>query len=238
MNKKAENKISREQIIAKALELVNDLHFHEFSGHDNEHVLRVWAMAKKIADSEPQADHFIVELAALLHDVDDYKLKLGLGDGENARRFMRSIGVDEETQEKVLLIIGSISFSKGGFNPQLPNLEAKVVYDADKLEALGAIGVARAFAYGGNKQRKLFEPNRFPEDFDLANYKQRSILGGNHTVNHLFEKSLKLPTVMQTKLGRELAKRRQAAMHHFLEEFFVEQNLGQWQELLTEYSEE
>ena len=232
------HRVSREQIIAKALEFINDLHFHEASGHDNEHILRVWAMAKRIANSEPLADEFIVELTALLHDVDDYKLKLGLGDGENARRFMRSIGVDDEVQDKVLTIIGSIGFSKSGFNPELPNLEAKIVYDADKLEALGAIGVARAFAYGGNKQRKLFEPNRFPDEFNLAHYRERSILGGNHTINHLFEKSLKLPSVMQTRLGREIALKRQVAMHSFLREFFIEQNLDQWQMLLNEYTRE
>lgn len=228
--------IDREMIITKALDYVNDLHFNEFSGHDNEHVLRVWATANCIADSEPSADKFVVELASLLHDVDDYKLKLGLADGNNASRFMSGLSIPDDIQERVLGVINSISFSKSGFDPRLPNIESKIVYDADKLEALGAIGIARAFAYGGNKQRKLFEPNRLPEEFDLAQYRKKSILGGNHTVNHLFEKSLKLPSIMQTKLGIQMAAKRQKAMLNFLKEFFAEQHLDQWQYLLTKHS--
>jgi uncharacterized protein len=223
-------------MIQKTLDYINELHFNEFSGHDNEHVIRVWTMAKRIAASEPQANLFIVELAALLHDVDDYKLSLGKADGNNAHRFMEEMGIEQAIQERVLEVINSIGFSKSGFNPQLPNIEAKIVYDADKLEALGAIGIARAFAYGGNKQRKLFEPSRHPEQFDLASYRLRSVVGGNHSIAHLFEKSLKLPNVMQTKAGAELARKRQITMFNFLNDFFAEQNLSDWQELLIKHS--
>ena len=219
------------KIIEQVVAYVKQHHAEEYSGHDFEHVKRVWSLAKKIAASEQNVDLYTVELAALLHDVDDYKL--GHIGTHHAADLMRRLSVDENILQNVLYIIDSIGFSKSGYAPNLTSIEAKIVYDADKLDGIGAIGIARAFAYGGNKNRIMFNPNKFPTKFDLSNYKHNSLFGGDHSVNHFFDKLLNLSRLLQTRMGRELAQQRQQTMLMFLKDFFDEQELSDWQDLLN-----
>lgn len=222
-------------ILAAVREYVATHHAHDYSGHDFEHIKRVVASAQQIAQTEPEADKFIVELAAWLHDVDDYKQ--GNGETHHAAQLLDSLALSSEISAQVLLAIDSIGFSKTGYNPQLPSLEAKILYDADKLDGIGAIGIARTFAYGGNKKRPLFLAGILPPDeLDLETYAKNSLSGHNHSLIHFFEKLLKLSKLMQTSLGQELAQERQQTMINYLQAFFSEQNLPEWKNLLQEYA--
>ena len=224
----------KQQVLNQVQQFVLTHHAADFSGHDFEHVKRVVNLARKILVTEPSADAYIVELAAWLHDVDDYKQ--GNGETNNAEKLLQDLAVDPSVIRQVITVIDSIGFSKTGYNPQLPSLEAKILYDADKLDAIGAIGVARTLAYGGNKCRPLFLPDVFPPDeLDLVAYAKNSVSGNNHTMIHFFEKLLKLAGLMQTMLGKHLAQERQKAMLNFLEAFFSEQDVAKWQQFLEPY---
>ena len=151
-----------EQLINKAVAYVQAFFAEDHSGHDAQHTLRVWRMAKRIA-AEEGADQLTVQMAALLHDVDDRKLSPETWqDKRNARQFMQESGVDEAVQRHVLSIISSISFSAG----LVPDtLEGKIVQDADRLDAMGAIGIARTFAYGGSHGRTMYDPAEKPDEY-------------------------------------------------------------------------
>lgn len=223
--------MNKVQLINQVRNYVKSHHAHDYSGHDFEHVKRVVHLADKILADEPQADAVVVELAAWLHDVDDYKQNNG--ETNNAEQLLVQLNVPDETVTAVLLAIDSIGFSKTGYDPQLPTLEAKILYDADKLDAIGASGIARTFAYGGNKCRPLFLPEILPpEKLDLAAYRQNALNGTNHSIIHFFEKLLRLAALMQTKTGQQLARERQQLMITFLENFFNEQDLSEWTKLL------
>lgn len=223
--------MNQSYIIAEVKDYVKSHHAHDYSGHDFEHVKRVVHLAHKILAHEPQADAFIVELAAWLHDVDDYKL--GNGDTNNAQKLLQKLVVPDDVIGQIITAVDSIGFSKTGYNPQLPTLEAKILYDADKLDAIGASGIARTLAYGGNKCRPLFLPEILPpETLDLDAYRQNAISGNNHSIIHFFEKLLRLSALMQTKTGQQLAQQRQKLMIIYLENFFIEQDLTDWLELL------
>ena len=224
--------IVQSELIAQAFQFVESIHQTDYSGHDFEHIKRVWQNAQQLLASEPSAQRQVVELAVLLHDVDDYKLSDETG---RAKKWLDGQGVNPELIEQVLDIIDNIGFSKTGYNPQLRDIETKIVYDADKLDAIGAIGIARTFAFGGAKSRPLFEPKRLPTDeLDLEAYAANAKSGKNHTVNHFFEKLIKLADLMQTKRGQELALKRKLTMLSFLEDFFVEQGLSNWLALLKQ----
>lgn len=176
------------------------------SGHDVHHTLRVWRSAVRIAAKEG-ADQRIVALAALLHDVDDHKLSPGthatLG---NARAFMSAHGVADVEAEAVLTAIREVSFSENGATPP-STLEAACVRDADRLDAIGAIGIGRAFAFGGSHGRALHDP----DGADSAT-----------TIAHFYDKLLLLKGMMCTATGRTLAEERDAFMRQFLDEFYAE----------------
>ncbi|MBX9866320.1 MAG: HD domain-containing protein [Burkholderiales bacterium] len=223
---------AKSELIAQAFQFVESIHQTDYSGHDFEHIKRVWQNAQQLLASEPSAQRQVVELAVLLHDVDDYKLSDETG---RAKKWLDGQGVNPELIEQVLDIIDTIGFSKTGYNPQLRDIETKIVYDADKLDAIGAIGIARTFAFGGAKSRPLFEPERLPTDeLDLEAYAMNAKSGKNHTVNHFFEKLIKLADLMQTKRGQELALKRKLTMLSFLEDFFAEQCLQNWLALLKQ----
>jgi len=225
--------MNKVQLINQVRDYVKDHHEHDYSGHDFEHVKRVVHLADKILANEPSANALVVELAAWLHDVDDYKQNNG--ETNNAERLLVQLNVSDEIVKAVLLAIDSIGFSKAGYNPQLPSLEAKILYDADKLDAIGASGIARTFAYGGNKCRPLFLPEVLPPaTLDLAAYRQNALNGTNHSIIHFFEKLLRLAALMQTTTGQQLARERQQLMITFLENFFSEQDLSEWAKLLHE----
>jgi len=190
----------------------------ELSGHDYWHVYRVWKTAKYIATKE-KADTFIVELAALLHDIADWKFH----DGDSnigprlAREWLESIEVDAQTIAHVCEIINDISFKGAEVKTLMRTIEGKVVQDADRLDAIGAIGIARTFAYGGSTGREMFNPSIAPKKHkSFEEYKKSK----GTVINHFYEKLLLLKDLMNTKTAKKLAKERHKFMEKFLDEFF------------------
>lgn len=218
-----------DDIISKALGYAQVCHGGDCSGHDFEHILRVLANAERILTEEAGADPLVVRLAAILHDVDDYKLG---SDGMRVQKFLQENNVAEDVGAKVLEVIGAISFSKSGSVPQFEMIEQKIVSDADKLDAMGAIGVCRTVMYSAATGRPLFNAAEFPdENLTQEEYKNKD-RKGNHSINHFFDKLLKLKGAMQTEAGRREAKRRHEFMVLFLEEFFNELGATQWVDYL------
>ena len=204
-------------LIDRALYYVRDKFENEYSGHDYFHTLRVFKMATRIAESEG-ADVETVQLAALLHDVDDRKISPETHENQtNARSFMLSNGVDENRIEIVCQIIREISF---GANASAPStLEGKCVQDADRLDAIGAIGIARAFAYGGNHNRHIYHPDIPPK---LNMTKEEYVKSESTTINHFYEKLFRLTAMMNTKTAIQIAEARENYMKEFVAEFMDE----------------
>ena len=206
-------------LIKKALEFVCECLKSDNSGHDIEHIKRVVENAKLIIKGEKGADYDVVILAAILHDVDDYKLR---GSGDNLERFFKINNVDEKLREKRRVVVESISFSKSGDNPNFEMIEQKIVSDADKLDAMGAIGVCRTIMYSVSTNRALFDNDELPEEnLSKEEYKDKN-RKGNHSINHFFDKLLKLKGAMQTETGKIEAQKRHDFMVEFLGEFFRE----------------
>jgi uncharacterized protein len=189
----------------------------EGSGHDWWHIHRVVQNAKTIENSEG-GNSFVIELAALLHDIADHKFHNGnetLGP-KITGDFLHSLKVDDKVITEVVKIIQEISFSKG-MKPS--TLEGMIVQDADRLDAIGAIGIARTFAYGGFKQREIYNPNIPPVHYaNKEDYKNNT----NPTLNHFYDKLLLLKNLMNTKKGLEMAEIRHTYMESFLEQFYQE----------------
>lgn len=204
-------------IIENAIGYVKEKFEKEFSGHDYFHALRVYKMATRIAEREG-ADLEIVQLAALLHDVDDRKISPDTyEDQTNAKIFLAREGVSAEASEWICRIIREISF---GANDSAPStLEGKCVQDADRLDAIGAIGIARAFAYGGSHRRHMYHPDIKP---NLNMTKEEYAKSESTTINHFYEKLFKLTALMNTQTAREIAKTREDFMREFVGEFMDE----------------
>ena len=187
-----------ERIVEEAAEYVRALFQGNSDGHDFDHTMRVYRTAMEIADSEPDCDRKIVALAALLHDADDSKL-FATADNANTRAFLAAQNVDEDTAGKICTAINSVSFSKNRDRcPEL--LEGRIVQDADRLDAIGATGIARTFAYGGKHGRTL-----------------------ESSIDHFHEKLLLLKAMMHTEKAKEMAESRHAFMESFLQEWEKEQ---------------
>ena len=190
------------------------------SGHDWWHIFRVRNLALRIARSEG-ADLFLVELSALLHDVDDWKLSSNESGGEKTKNWLKSCGVDEHIVDRICVIIDGVSFKGAGVNTSTNDIECKVLQDADRLDAIGAIGIARTFAYGGSRGRGIYDPTVLPEmHSDFENYKKSN----SPTLNHFYEKLLLLKDLMQTTMGRNLAQDRHEFMVRYLDQFYAEWN--------------
>ena len=194
--------------------------FNAEGGHDWHHIYRVWNTAKGIASHE-ECDGYVVELAALLHDIADSKFHGG--DEEigprKAEEYLQSIDVDEVTIQHVVQIIRNISFKGGKTEKTFHSKELDVVQDADRLDAIGAIGIARAFNYGGYKGRALYDPAIAP---DLHMTKEQYKNSGAPTVNHFYEKLLLLKDKMNTETGKAMAQKRHDFMINYLEQFYEE----------------
>ena len=187
----------------------------EASGHDWWHVWRVWRLARRLAIEEG-ADLRIVELAALGHDVEDHKL--GRPPGTLAA-WLREAGASDETIDRVNEICRRVSFKGAGVADDMPCLEGRVVQDADRLDAIGAIGVARAFAYGGAHGRELYDPAEKPELHEsFESYKK----SGSSSLMHFYEKLFLLADRMHTPSARRLARQRHAFMEAFVARFLAE----------------
>lgn len=190
------------------------------AGHDWFHIERVWKTAKHIAQTEA-VDGFVVELGALLHDIADSKFHGGdetVGPRQ-ARAFLESLGVEESVVAHVENIVAHISFKGGNHEQAFRSPELDVVQDADRLDALGAIGIARAFAYGGHKGRELYNP-AIPPNLNMT--KEEYKRSAAPTINHFYEKLLLLKDRMNTATGRAMAERRHRFMETYLEEFYRE----------------
>ena len=207
-------------IINKTIDFVKKTLANAEGGHDWWHIYRVWKLAKQIAKTET-ADNFIVELAALLHDIADSKFHNGneeIGPA-TARKFLSSLNLAEERIKHVENIIANISF-KGGMHKQtFHSLELDIVQDADRLDALGAIGIARTFSYGGYKNREIYNPDIKP---NLNMTKEEYKTSNAPSINHFYEKLLLLKDKMNTKTGKAMAEHRHRYMEGFLEEFYNE----------------
>ena len=204
-------------MIKRALDFVKDKFENEYSGHDFFHTLRVFKAATRISEREG-ANVELVQLAALLHDVDDKKVSPDTYTAQaNARGFLSSCGVDENEIELICRIIREISFGDNATPPT--TLEGKCVQDADRLDALGAIGIARAFAYGGNRNRHMYHPDIKP---NLNMTREEYVKSESTTVNHFYEKLFKLTELMNTETARSIAREREAYMKDFIDEFMAE----------------
>jgi len=189
-------------------------------GHDWFHIQRVLNNAQHIAKNE-NVDNFIVTLGALLHDIADSKFHNGnesIGP-DKARMFLKEQGVSEEITEHVVSIIENISFKGGNEEQKFRSPELNVIQDADRLDALGAIGIARTFNYGGFKGRAIYDPEIKPDmNMSKAAYKSSSA----PTINHFYEKLLLLKDRMNTQTGRQIAAARHKFMEEYLEQFYKE----------------
>lgn len=204
--------------IQNAKDYAKEVFAGDSSGHDYYHTLRVWRLALRLWEEEG-GDRETVELAALLHDVDDYKLFGGeMGGCTRARAFMEGQGVPAERLEAVCRIIGDVSF-KGTSTKTPSSLEGRIVQDADRLDSIGAIGVARTFAYGGSRGRKLYLPDEAPEMEMTA---EQYATHNSCSINHFYEKLLLLKDMMNTPSAKVLAEERHRYMEQFLQEFFAE----------------
>lgn len=191
------------------------------SGHDWWHINRVRNNARRIAQGEADSNQFIVELGAMLHDIADWKFHDGdLKRGAVVTRdWLTKQEVDEETIARVCDIVEKVSFKGAKVPDSMTSLEGMIVQDADRLDAIGAMGIARAFAYGGHANRAMYDPNVPPAPHDsFEKYKNSK----GHTINHFYEKLLLLKDRMNTQTGRALASERHEYMEKFLEQFFNE----------------
>lgn len=213
--------MDQQAILKAADELALKIHTREGSGHDYWHVKRVEGLSAKIALQE-KACTFTIRLAACLHDLDDYKTG---GDEENlpqAKEFLEHQGFSEDKTQNILDIIRSVSFRGAGVNDKTNSIEAAILQDADRLDATGAIGVARTFAFGGNKNRPIYDPAVKPVcHTSYGAYKNSTA----PTINHFYEKLLLLKDRMNTETARRMAEER----HRFMEDFLV-QFYAEWQE--------
>lgn len=183
------------------------------TGHDWWHVWRVWRLARRIGQAEG-ADLAVVELAALLHDIADWKAHGGQSavGAERAGAWLKSTGTEAGVIEHVCRIVADVSFKGARVEPPRLSLEGQVVQDADRLDAIGAIGIARVFAYGGAKGQVIYDPDVGAQEHRTA---EAYLQGGGTSINHFYEKLLLLAERMNTATGRALARPR----HQFLEEY-------------------
>lgn len=191
-------------------------------GHDWFHIERVWKNAQLISKTE-KADVLIVELGALLHDIADSKFHNGdetIGP-KVAREFLESQSVSESIIQHVEQIILNVSFKGGNFDQQFSSPELNIIQDADRLDAIGAIGIARCFNYGGFKNRPLYDPEIKP---DLNMSKEAYKKSAAPTINHFYEKLLLLKDRMNTQTGKKIAQERHVYMENFLAQFYSEWN--------------
>ncbi|KAB1160584.1 HD domain-containing protein [Tenacibaculum aiptasiae] len=212
--------MNRAQIIQDTIEFVKETLKGAEGGHDYFHVERVYKNALLIAKTE-KVDEFIVALGALLHDIADSKFYNGdetVGP-KKARVFLESQNVSEAIIVHVEKIIQNISFKGGNFEQKFTSPELEVIQDADRLDAIGAIGIARCFNYGGYKNRELYNPSILPNlNMTKEEYKKSTA----PTINHFYEKLLLLKDKMNTATGKSIATKRHEFMEQFLQQFYNE----------------
>ncbi len=210
----------RNEILQQTENFIRKQFENEGSGHDWWHIYRVRNMALYLAEIEG-GNMFIIELAALLHDLDDWKITESSG-SDKTRMWLQKAGLSDMEIKNILEIIEQVSFKGAGVETKALTIEAKIVQDADRLDAMGAIGIARTFAYGGNKGRLIYDPQIQPllhENFEA--YKKTDA----PTINHFYEKLLLLKDRINTETAKKLALQRHLFMEMYLKEFFNEWDL-------------
>jgi len=211
--------MNKPEIITRTEEFTALEFENEGSGHDWFHVDRVRKMALRIGSKE-NCDLFIIEMAALLHDLDDWKLN----DPENSvqsrsAKWLTEVGVGADISSHILRIIDEVSYRGAGSETPVSSVEAAVVQDADRLDAMGAIGIARTFAYGGHKGRLIYDPAVDPVmHSDFQEYKKSTA----PTINHFYEKLLLLKDRMNTETAQVIAEERHRFMENYLRQFHEE----------------
>lgn len=213
--------MSNTEVIEQTRAFVEKKFSTESTGHDYWHMYRVWKLATHIATSEDDVDMFTLELAALLHDIADWKFHGGDEEAgpKAAREWLESLNVNNDTIEHIENIIRNVSFKGAHVETNLKTIEGQIVHDADKLDAIGAIGIGRTFAYGGANGRPMHDPNRAAEQHTTFDAYKNS---NSPTINHFYEKLLLLKDRMLTKTGHDLAQHRHEVLQNFLEEFLAE----------------
>ncbi len=194
----------------------------EASGHDWWHTYRVWKLSMKIAEKYSNVDKTVLQLAALLHDIDDWKFNGGdIKKGSKTARELLNGKIGNEAIEKIAYIIDNISFKGENEKEHMDSLEGKIVQDADRLDAIGAIGIARVFAYGGANGRPIHDPElAYKKNMTFEDYKRNK----GTSINHFYEKLLLVKDRMNTEEGKRLAEKRHRFIENFLDEFYKEWN--------------
>ncbi len=214
--------MTEQLIIDKTVVFVKATLANAEGGHDWWHIYRVWKLAKQIAAKE-EVNLFVVELGALLHDIADSKFNNGdesIGPLKT-RTFLSSLNLDKQLIDHIENIVSHVSFKGGNLEQTFKSPELDVIQDADRLDAMGAVGIARTFNYGGFKNRLLYDPAIEP---NLHMTKEEYKRSTAPTINHFYEKLLLLKDRMNTASGKELARQRHKFMENYLEQFFNEWN--------------
>ncbi len=211
--------MNEQRIIQKTTDYIKREFQADSSGHDWWHIYRVWKNALAICDVE-KGDRFVVQLAALLHDLDDWKFNADADETpRKARAWMEACGVEADVIERVCEIISRVSYKGAGVENTMNSLEGFIVQDADRLDAIGAIGIGRAFAYGGYKNRLMYDPDSPPQLHETFEQYKNS---NSATINHFYEKLLLLKDLMNTSTAQKIAEQRHQVMVDFLEQFMKE----------------
>lgn len=208
------------EIIQKTERFIQSRFRSEGSGHDWFHVDRVRKMSLRIGAQEEGCDFFVVEMAALLHDLDDYKLMDSeFQPGSKTKDWLDLVGIEPKIAQHILRITEEVSFKGADVETPVQSPEAAVVQDADRLDAIGAIGIARTFAYGGYKSRLIYDPSIPPVMHgDFQEYKNSTA----PTINHFYEKLLLLKDRMNTQTAKVIAEQRHEFMNDYLSQFYEE----------------
>lgn len=197
--------MNKTEILQQVQAYIKQTFLEEGTGHDYFHIERVVINAKKILQHE-KADAFLVELAAWVHDIGDYKLHDGVDKAEELiTNYLKSLGLPEDLIFRINEIVSQVSFSKGN---KPTSIEAEIVQDADRLDAIGAVGIARCFAYGGSKGKLLFHPEDHSKDAS--------------SVQHFYDKLFKLKDLMNTNTAKKIAEERHAFMQNYIQQFYRE----------------
>lgn len=217
------NRLPSSELVCRVAEHIKAKFASECSGHDWHHIHRVWKLARQIGASEA-ANQEVVELGALVHDIADWKFHDGddtIGPRE-AERLLREEGASADVIGQVIEIVSTISYKGAGVTTAMKSLEGQCVQDADRLDAMGAIGIARCFAYGGHAGRLMYDPDVPPEMHATAEaYKAAK----GHSLNHFYEKLFLLKDRMNTESGKAMAEERHRFMEQFVECFLAEWNI-------------
>lgn len=213
--------MNQQDLLQKTADYIKQEFSDDSSGHDWWHIYRVWKNAITLCEHDAErADAFIVQLAALLHDLDDWKFnESGDETPHRAKAWLDSLAIDPSITDAVCRIITHISYKGAGVQNKMDSLEGFIVQDADRLDAIGAIGIARAFAYGGWKNRPLYDPDSPPTmHASFEEYKNSK----SATINHFYEKLLLLKDMMNTPTAKRIAAQRHEVMVQFLSQFMSE----------------